>query len=164
MAEGAGGSERTPAGRRRRTVLAAVAWIASVVVAGVMVAEVVVAGVRAVADRPGSPAAGTPATRSTARTAEAAAEHSAGTAAVAPGTTAHAAEHSAGPAAVAPGVSAPAGFGVPLTSIHAAALAAAATGKLALLDVVELNPSFDVDARTARTAARLIHEVVTRRA
>jgi len=68
------------------------------------------------------------------------------------------------PAAVAPGVSAPAGFGVPLPAIRAAALAAAATGKLALLDVVELNPSFDVDARTARTAARLIHDVVTRRA
>lgn len=65
------------------------------------------------------------------------------------------------PAATAPGVSAPAGFGVPLPVIRAAALAAARSGKLALADVVELNPRFDVDSRTARTAARLIHDVVS---
>lgn len=68
------------------------------------------------------------------------------------------------PAAVAPGVSAPAGYGVPYDVIRAAVLAAAQSGKLALLDVVELNPEFDVDGRTARSAARLIHDVVTRRA
>lgn len=67
------------------------------------------------------------------------------------------------PASVAPGVSAPAGFGVPYPVIRAAAIAAAETGKLALADVVELNPTFDVDGRTARSAARLIHDVVTRR-
>lgn len=67
------------------------------------------------------------------------------------------------PAAVAPGVSAPAGYGVPFDVIRAAAVTAARSGKLALLDVVELNPAFDVDGRTARSAARLIHDVVTRR-
>lgn len=64
------------------------------------------------------------------------------------------------PAAVAPGVSAPAAYGVPLPLIAAAVRAAAATGKLALLDVVELNPALDPDDRTARTAARLVDEAV----
>lgn len=66
------------------------------------------------------------------------------------------------PAAVAPGVSAPAGFGVPYEVIHACAHEATASGKLALADVVELNPSLDIDARTARAAGRLIHTVVSR--
>lgn len=64
------------------------------------------------------------------------------------------------PAAVAPGVSAPAGLGVPLPLVAAAVRAAAATGKLALVDVVELCPPLDIDARTARTAARLIDDAV----
>lgn len=65
------------------------------------------------------------------------------------------------PAAVAPGVSAPAGFGVPLLHIHAIAQALAATGKLALVDIAELNPRFDSDGRTAKTAARLIDGIAT---
>ena len=65
------------------------------------------------------------------------------------------------PAAVAPGVSAPAGFGVPLLHIHAIVRALAATGKLALVDIAELNPRFDIDGRTAKTAARLIDAIVT---
>lgn len=64
------------------------------------------------------------------------------------------------PAAVAPGVSAPAAYGVPLPLVQAAVTAAAATGTLALLDVVELNPLLDADGRTARTAARLITTAV----
>lgn len=65
------------------------------------------------------------------------------------------------PASVAPGVSAPAGLGVAPALVTAAVRAAAGTGKLVLADVVELNPSFDIDARTARTAARLIDEAVS---
>lgn len=65
------------------------------------------------------------------------------------------------PANEAPGVSAPAGLGVPLTHIRAAARAIAATGKVRLVDVVELSPSVDVDNRTARVAARLIDDIVT---
>ena len=65
------------------------------------------------------------------------------------------------PAAVAPGVSAPAAFGVPLEVIQRVCDQVAASGKLALLDVAELNPALDVDNRTARTAARLIHRIVT---
>lgn len=70
------------------------------------------------------------------------------------------------PAAVAPGVSAPAGYGVPVEVIHAICRHAARSGKLALVDVVELLPRLDLDHRTARTAARLIttiaHEALGR--
>jgi formiminoglutamase len=67
------------------------------------------------------------------------------------------------PAAVAPGVSAPAAYGVPLETIQFVCDTLAASGKLAVVDVAELNPSLDVDNRTARTAARLVHRIVTRR-
>lgn len=67
------------------------------------------------------------------------------------------------PAGVAPGVSAPAGLGVPLEVISRVCDVVSASGKLRLLDVAELNPSLDIDNRTARTAARLIHRIVTRR-
>jgi formiminoglutamase len=67
------------------------------------------------------------------------------------------------PAAVAPGVSAPAAYGVSLEVIQRACDVVARSGKLALLDVAELNPGHDIDNRTARTAARLIHRIVTTR-
>ncbi|MEV0060883.1 formimidoylglutamase [Nocardia sp. NPDC050718] len=66
------------------------------------------------------------------------------------------------PAAVAPGVSAPAAFGVPLPTIQAVCDQVTASGKLAVVDVAELNPDLDIDQRTARTAARLLHRLVTR--
>lgn len=64
------------------------------------------------------------------------------------------------PASVAPGVSAPAGFGLPLSAVRAALHAVVASGKLALLEVAELNPRFDIDNRTALVGARLVDEVV----
>ncbi len=64
------------------------------------------------------------------------------------------------PAAVAPGVSAPAGFGVSMAHLGAMVTAVAATGRVALVDVVELNPDYDVDTRTAKAAARLISDIV----
>ena len=60
------------------------------------------------------------------------------------------------PAAVAPGVSAPAAYGVPLPVISAVCRQVAQSGKLLHVDVAELNPAFDVDGRTAKTAARLV--------
>ncbi|GAA3203251.1 hypothetical protein GCM10020255_109010 [Rhodococcus baikonurensis] len=66
------------------------------------------------------------------------------------------------PAAVAPGVSAPAAYGVSLETIQYVCDRVTSSGKLAVLDVAELNPSLDVDNRTARTAARLIHRIVTK--
>lgn len=64
------------------------------------------------------------------------------------------------PASVAPGVSAPAALGVEALKIHAMVLALAQTGKLRLVDVVELNPKYDVDERTAKLAARMIHDII----
>lgn len=64
------------------------------------------------------------------------------------------------PASVAPGVSAPAALGVEARAVVAAVRAAAGTGKLRLMDVVELNPGLDADGRTARIGARLIAEAV----
>jgi formiminoglutamase len=68
------------------------------------------------------------------------------------------------PAAVAPGVSAPAAYGVPLETVQAICDRVAASGKLAVCDIAELNPRLDIDGRTARTAARLLHRIVTKRA
>ncbi|WP_116114707.1 formimidoylglutamase [Austwickia chelonae] len=64
------------------------------------------------------------------------------------------------PAATAPGVSAPAAYGVPLESLIAVCELVAASGKLILVDVVEVAPRFDVDNRTSRAAARLISDLV----
>ncbi|MEV0294714.1 formimidoylglutamase [Nocardia sp. NPDC050710] len=64
------------------------------------------------------------------------------------------------PASVAPGVSAPAAFGVPMEIIQRVCDRVTVSGKLAAVDVAELNPAFDIDNRTARTAARLIHRIV----
>jgi formiminoglutamase len=70
------------------------------------------------------------------------------------------------PPAVAPGVSAPAGLGVALHRIVAllrSVLDAAGHrtpgGKLLAADIAELNPTYDPDGRTARTAARLVYEL-----
>ncbi|MFF2084355.1 arginase family protein [Nocardia sp. NPDC058176] len=64
------------------------------------------------------------------------------------------------PASVAPGVSAPAAFGVPLATIQAVCDQVTASGMLTVVDVAELSPGLDIDDRTARTAARLIHRIV----
>jgi len=60
------------------------------------------------------------------------------------------------PAAIAPGVSAPAAAGVQLAVLESIIDAAIACGKLKLCDIAELNPRFDIDARTAKVAARLV--------
>lgn len=65
------------------------------------------------------------------------------------------------PAWVAPGVSAPAAFGVPLDVVQHVCDRVSASGKLALVDVAELNPALDIDRRTARVAARLIHRIAS---
>jgi formiminoglutamase len=71
------------------------------------------------------------------------------------------------PPAVAPGVSAPSGLGVPLhravallRRLRSACRGAAGGDKLLLADVAEYSPCFDApDARTARTAARIVYEL-----
>ena len=61
------------------------------------------------------------------------------------------------PAAEAPGVSAPAARGVSFALIEPLVEAVRDSGKLRLADLAELNPSLDIDSRTARVAARLVH-------
>ncbi|MGO2240447.1 MAG: formimidoylglutamase [Halomonas sp.] len=61
------------------------------------------------------------------------------------------------PAAEAPGVSAPAARGVSLALIEPLVEVVRDSGKLRLADLAELNPSLDIDGRTAKAAARLVH-------
>lgn len=63
------------------------------------------------------------------------------------------------PAATAPGVSAPAGRGLPLETLEhlLSYIRLIAADKLKLADIAEYNPTYDIDLRTARTAARLCH-------
>ena len=61
------------------------------------------------------------------------------------------------PGETAPGVSAPATLGVPLFVVERLARRVARTGKVTVLDVVGLVPRLDLDERTARAGARLIH-------
>lgn len=59
------------------------------------------------------------------------------------------------PAHVAPGVSAPAALGVPLHVVEALVDQVLESGRVLAAEMAELNPSQDIDGRTARTAARL---------
>lgn len=61
------------------------------------------------------------------------------------------------PAGEAPGVSAPAARGVPLALLEPLVERVRDSGKLRLAELAELNPEFDIDKRSARVAARLIH-------
>ncbi len=63
------------------------------------------------------------------------------------------------PAAVAPGVSAPAALGVDAALVERFVDVVTGSGKLRIADVAELNPRYDVDARTARLAARLVARI-----
>jgi formimidoylglutamase len=59
----------------------------------------------------------------------------------------------------APGVSAPATDGLTPWDVTHIIAAAVATGRLAAVDIVEVNPVYDVDGRTARLAATFVAEV-----
>jgi len=63
------------------------------------------------------------------------------------------------PAARAPGVSAPAALGIEPALVERLVDVAMSSGRLRAADVAELNPKFDLDARTARLAARLIARI-----
>jgi len=64
------------------------------------------------------------------------------------------------PGAVMPGVSAPAAYGVSLAVVERIVTHVAASGKLRLADLAELNPRFDSDQRSARVAARLAWRIL----
>jgi formiminoglutamase len=61
---------------------------------------------------------------------------------------------------VAPGVSAPSPFGFTPEVVLPALKRIASSGKLMSMDVVEYNPEFDIDHRTARLAARVIAHAI----
>lgn len=61
------------------------------------------------------------------------------------------------PACEAPGVSAPAARGVPLALLEPLVEQVRDSGRLRLAEIAEFNPAFDIDSRTARVAARLVH-------
>ena len=63
------------------------------------------------------------------------------------------------PAAVAPGVSGPAVRGIGLDVIEPLIDVVIDSGKLRLADIAEMNPSFDIDGRTAAVAARLVARI-----
>lgn len=63
------------------------------------------------------------------------------------------------PASEAPGVSAPAARGVSLSMLEPLIDLVRDSGRLRLADIAELNPEFDIDKRTARVAARLVHQL-----
>ena len=62
-------------------------------------------------------------------------------------------------AAVAPGVSAPAARGITLEILEDLVDSVLSSGKLALADIAELNPTLDRDNQTARVAARLAYRL-----
>ncbi|MBC8124989.1 MAG: formimidoylglutamase [Candidatus Kapabacteria bacterium] len=62
--------------------------------------------------------------------------------------------------AFAPGVSAPAADGFTPYEVASCLRAAASSGSMAAFDIVEMNPRFDVDGRTAKLAATMISEVL----
>lgn len=64
-------------------------------------------------------------------------------------------------AGTAPGVSAPAGRGLNGAVVDDFVRTVAQSGKCRLFDVAELNPTLDIDERTARVAARLIWTMVS---
>jgi formiminoglutamase len=67
------------------------------------------------------------------------------------------------PAHEAPGVSAPAALGVPAAILLPVIKTIVRSGRLRAVDVAELNPTFDLDNRTARLAARIIHAIIHER-
>ena len=63
------------------------------------------------------------------------------------------------PASQAPGVSAPAARGVSIELIEPLLELIRDSGKISLIDIAEYNPDQDIDQRTARLAARLLHQL-----
>lgn len=64
-------------------------------------------------------------------------------------------------ASYAPGVSAPNALGLTPEQVLPLLRSVMASGKVAALDIAELNPAYDVDGRTARLAASLLFELLT---
>lgn len=60
------------------------------------------------------------------------------------------------PSSVVPGVSAPAAYGIELSFVERAVKLIMQSGKVKMADIAEINPTFDVDSRSCKVAARLL--------
>lgn len=66
------------------------------------------------------------------------------------------------PASVVPGVSAPAAYGIDLAFVERAVKLIMASSKVKMADIAEINPTYDVDNRSCKVAARLLATIVER--
>jgi len=64
------------------------------------------------------------------------------------------------PSSVVPGVSAPAAYGINLAFVERAVKLVMASGKVKMADIAEINPTFDVDGRSCKVAARLLATII----
>ena len=64
------------------------------------------------------------------------------------------------PSSVVPGVSAPAAYGINLAFVERAVKRIIASGKVKMADIAEINPTFDVDGRSCKVAARLLATII----
>ncbi|MGP5062577.1 formimidoylglutamase [Psychrobacter celer] len=64
------------------------------------------------------------------------------------------------PASVVPGVSAPAAYGIEMSFVERAVKHIMASGKVKMADIAEINPTFDIDARSCKVAARLLATII----
>ncbi|PWK15362.1 formiminoglutamase [Psychrobacter immobilis] len=64
------------------------------------------------------------------------------------------------PANVVPGVSAPAAYGIELRFVERMVKTIMATGKVKMADIAEINPTFDIDGRSCKVAARLLATII----
>ncbi|WP_201564038.1 formimidoylglutamase [Psychrobacter sp. CMS30] len=64
------------------------------------------------------------------------------------------------PSSVVPGVSAPAAYGIELSFVERAVKRIMASGKVKMADIAEINPTFDVDGRSCKVAARLLATII----
>jgi len=64
------------------------------------------------------------------------------------------------PSSVVPGVSAPAAYGIELSFVERAVKLIMASNKVKMADIAEINPTFDVDGRSCKVAARLLATII----
>lgn len=66
------------------------------------------------------------------------------------------------PSSVVPGVSAPAAYGIELPFVERAVKLIMASSKVKMADIAEINPTYDVDNRSCKVAARLLSTIIER--
>ena len=64
------------------------------------------------------------------------------------------------PSSIVPGVSAPAAYGIELSFVERAVKLILSSGKVKVADIAEINPTFDIDSRSCKVAARLLATII----